>query len=136
MIINHNWINHLNYVKSLFPYLFIFSDSNVLLNAEGPVDVQGVFVQRQHEDDQDEESVKHREEEHRLVSKFLQIGRDFRLKKRNVKLLLGKLQKKLIYFKTENRWKSTSAMNDPVVSPSLPSIFFCITLKIRRYIKD
>ncbi len=81
MIINLNWINRLNYVKSLFPYLFIFGDSNVLLDAEGPVDVQGVFVQRQHEDDQDEESVKHREEEHRLVSKFLQIVRDFSLKK-------------------------------------------------------
>ena len=62
-------------------YLFIFSDSNVLLDAEWPVDVQGVLVQRQHEDDQDEESVKHREEEHGLVPEFLQVVLDFRLKK-------------------------------------------------------
>ncbi len=75
-------------------YLFIFSDSNILLNAEGPVDVQGVFVQRQHEDDQDEESVKHREEEHRLVSKFLQIVRDFRLKK-EIFITSWKISKKI-----------------------------------------
>jgi hypothetical protein len=56
--------------------------------------VQGVFVQRQHEDDQDEESVKHREEEHRLVSKFLQIVRDFRLKK-EIFITSWKISKKI-----------------------------------------
>ena len=60
-------------------YLFIFSDSNVLLDAQRPVDVQCVLVQGEHEDDEDEESVKHREEEHRLVPKFLQISLDFGL---------------------------------------------------------
>ncbi len=62
-------------------YLFIFSDSNVLLDAQWPVDVQRVLVQCEHEDNKDEESVKHREEEHRLVPKFFQIGLDFGLEK-------------------------------------------------------
>ena len=62
-------------------YLFIFSDSNVLLDAQWPVDVQRVLVQREHEDDKDEESVKDREEEHRLVPKFFQISLDFGLEK-------------------------------------------------------
>ena len=48
--------------------------------------MQGVLVQRQHEDNEDKESVKNREEEHTLVSKFLQIVLDFRLEQKQVKL--------------------------------------------------
>ena len=72
--------------KTPVTYLLIFSDSNVFLDSQRPVDVQGVLVQRQHEDNEDKESVKNREEEHTLVSKFLQIVLDFRLEQKQVKL--------------------------------------------------
>ena len=49
--------------------------------------MQGVLVQRQHEDNEDKESVKNREEEHTLVSKFLQIVLDFRLEQKQVKFI-------------------------------------------------
>lgn len=60
--------------------LFIFSDGDVLLDSERPVDVKRVLVQREHEHDQDEEGVEHGKEEHRLVAKFLQFGQNFSLK--------------------------------------------------------
>ena len=51
--------------------------------------MQGVLVQRQHEDNEDKESVKNREEEHTLVSKFLQIVLDFRLETKTSRIYFG-----------------------------------------------
>ena len=61
-------------------YLFILSDGDVLFDAEGPVDVQRVLVEGEHEDDEHEEGVEHREEEDGLVAQLLQLGLDFGLK--------------------------------------------------------
>ena len=60
-------------------YPFILRDGRVLLDAPGPVDVEGVLVQGQHEDDQDEEGVEDGEEEDGLVAQLLQAGRRFSL---------------------------------------------------------
>ena len=51
--------------------------------------MQGVLVQRQHEDNEDKESVKNREEEHTLVSKFLQIVLNFRLETKTSQIYFG-----------------------------------------------
>ena len=52
--------------------LVIFSEGPVLLDPEGPVNVQDVLVQRQHEHNQHEQRVEHGKEEHRLVPQLLQ----------------------------------------------------------------
>ena len=60
-------------------YPFILRDGRVLLDAPGPVNVEGVLVKGQHEDDQDEEGVEDGEEEDGLVAQLLQAGRRFSL---------------------------------------------------------
>ena len=57
-------------------YLFILCIRDVLLHAEGPVDVERVLVQGEHEDDEDEEGVEHREEEDHLVAQLFEAGGD------------------------------------------------------------
>ena len=51
--------------------LIVIGDGNVGLHTEGPVNVENVFVEGQHEDNQDEEGIEHGEEKHRLVSQLL-----------------------------------------------------------------
>ena len=47
-------------------------DCDVLLDPERPVNVENVFVERQHEHDQHEEGVEHGEKEYGFVSQLLQ----------------------------------------------------------------
>ena len=60
--------------------LSIISEREVLLDPKGPVNVEHVLVQRQHEHDKHEQGVEHREEEDRFVPQLLQSGGDFSLK--------------------------------------------------------
>ena len=48
--------------------LIVIGDGNVGLDTEGPVNVENVFVEGQHKDNQNEERIEHGEEEHGLVS--------------------------------------------------------------------
>ena len=61
-------------------HLVSFCDGDVLLDAERPVDVQHVLVQRQHEHDEDEESIEHGEVEDSHVPQLLQPLFDFFLR--------------------------------------------------------
>ena len=65
---------------SLPSNLSIIRQGEVLLDAPGPVDVQHVLVQRQHEHDQHEQRVEHREEEHRFVPQLFEPSSNFSLK--------------------------------------------------------
>ena len=47
-----------------------FCDGDVLLDSEGPVYVEHVFVEGQHEHDENEERVEHRKVEHCHVAKL------------------------------------------------------------------
>ena len=60
----------------LSTHLFIFRICDILLHAEGPVDVKRVFVQGEHEDDKDEERVEHGEEEDHFVAQLLESRGD------------------------------------------------------------
>ena len=57
-------------------HLFILRVCDILLHAKRPVDVQRVFVQGEHEDDEDEERVEHGEEEDHLVAQLSESGGD------------------------------------------------------------
>jgi len=59
--------------------LIVLCNCNVLLDPEGPVNVQRVLVQRQHEHNQDKERVEHGEVEDGHVPQLSQSLRRFRL---------------------------------------------------------
>ena len=67
----------------------ILSDGNVLLDAEGPIDVQDVLVERQHEHDQHKQRVEDGKEKDGLVAQLLQTRGQFGLKK-NGRILVWK----------------------------------------------
>ena len=56
--------------------LLIFGVCDVLLHAKRPVDVQRVLVQGEHEHDEDEQRVKHGEEEDHFVPQLFEAGGD------------------------------------------------------------
>ena len=56
-------------------------DCYVLLDPERPVNVEDIFVERQHEHDQHEERVEHCEIEHGHVAQLFQALLDFFLEK-------------------------------------------------------
>ena len=47
-----------------------FDVGDVGLDTQGPINVQGTFVQLEQEDDQDEEGIEHEEEEDGLVAQL------------------------------------------------------------------
>ena len=78
-------------------YLVIWSDGPVLLSSEGPVDVERVLVEGQHEHDQDEKGVEDGEEKHGLVPQLFQTLSSFSLqkcKRKSVNDIRGKGDKK------------------------------------------
>ena len=56
--------------------LFIFRICDILLHTKGPVDVERVLVQGEHEDDEDEQRVEHGEEEDHFVPQLLESRGD------------------------------------------------------------
>ena len=56
--------------------LIIIGDSNVGLDTEGPVNVENVLIEGQHEDNQDEEGIEHGEKEHWLIPQLLKPSGD------------------------------------------------------------
>lgn len=70
-------LKHENNCDSDSTYLRCFFDiSNICFDSKGPVNVKSAFVQLKQEHDQDEESVKHEEEEDGLVAQLDQISRN------------------------------------------------------------
>ena len=47
-----------------------FDVGDVGLDTQGPINVQGTFIQLEQEDDQDEEGIEHEEEEDGLVAQL------------------------------------------------------------------
>ena len=56
--------------------LIVICNCNIGLDSKGPVNMENIFVEGQHEHNQDEQGVEHGKEEHRFVSKFLQSSCD------------------------------------------------------------
>ena len=59
--------------------LIILGQSPVLFDTEGPVNMQDILVQGQHEYNQHEQSVEDGKEEYRLVSQLLETSCNFSL---------------------------------------------------------
>ena len=59
--------------------LSILSHSNVLFDTEGPVNMQNILVQGQHEHNQDEQSVEDSKEKYWLVPQLLETSCNFSL---------------------------------------------------------
>ena len=70
------------------PNLIGLSDCDVLLDPERPVDVEDVFVEREHEHDQHEQRVEHCEIEHCHVAQLFEALLDFFLQKKEVRKVL------------------------------------------------
>ena len=63
--------------------LIVICNCDIGLDSKRPVNMENIFVEGQHEHNQDEQGVEHGKEEHRFVSQFLQSSCDHGLERNN-----------------------------------------------------